>query len=165
MPYHASPSARINPVAITALLIAALTSAALIAVSFSGATRGAVEELLRTAGFGQARAVMAEQHRQAQTLETIEHSMSQVQAEVALLNVRVSEAESLYRDAGSTVSARLAQINPAQGFGPEFELAALRTSFDGTIDERRQNLQPTRRWRAPRTGRGATNPARTVPSV
>jgi hypothetical protein len=88
--------------------------------------------------------------------------------------VRVSEAEGLYREAAAAAPARpaqviSAQVIPVQSTGPEFELAALRASFDGTIDERldarRQNLLE-RRWRGAHATRGgAAIRARTAPSV
>jgi hypothetical protein len=174
MPDQASLSARINPAGFTALLVAALTCAALLGASLSGVASGAVQDLLRTAGLGQNSAFATEQRRQAQALEAIELSVGGMRAEVALLNVRVSEAESLHREAADAAPARPAQTFPAQvilaqSFGPEFELAALRASFDGTIDERldarRQNLHE-RRWRGAHATRGAAAiRARTTPSV
>jgi hypothetical protein len=181
---QASPSARINPVVFTALLVVALTSTALIGASLGGVASGAVQDLLRIAGFGQNSAFAAEQRRQAQVLEAIELSVGGMRAEVALLNVRLSEAESLYREAVNAAPARPAQINPAQvnpvqfipaqvipvqSTDPDFELAALRASFDGTIDERldarRQNPHE-RRWRGAHAERGAAAiRARTTPSA
>jgi hypothetical protein len=193
MPDHASLSARSNPVVFIALLTAALTSAALIAAAFSGigsgaalsaAGSGAAPDLQRAAGAGENGALAAEQRRQAQALEVITLSVSRIQADMAKLNVRIGEAESLYREWVNAAPAKTAQtapvqiapaqinaprVLPAQVGGPEFELAALRASFDGTIDERidarRQNPPFVRRWRAPHAPRGATIPARTAPSV
>jgi hypothetical protein len=192
---HASLSARSNPVVFIALLTAALTSAVVVAAALSGAGSGSALDLWRAAGYGvgyglgQSSALATEQRRQAQALEVIELSVGQIRTDVALLTVRVSEAETLYRDWVNAVPAKAAQINPAQtspapinpapvnptqvvpaqSMGPAFELDALRTSFDGTIDERadarRHNAQLARRWRAQHAARGAATAARTAPSV
>jgi hypothetical protein len=174
MPDHASPSARSNPVVFIALLAAVLTSTALIAAALCGVGSGAMQDLLHTAGFGQNSTLAAEQRRQAQALEVVELSVGRLGADMALLNVRISEAESLYREWVNAPPASPAQINPArvipvQSSSPEFDLDALRTSFDGTADERlgtrRQSPQLARRWRAAHAAKGATVPPRTAPSV
>src|SRR5215470_5104033 len=98
MPHITSPLTRNSPLAFP--LIAVVLSAVLATgASFSGVASGAVQDLLRTAGFTHDSEIMAEQRRQAAALEKIELSIGRARADITLLNARVEEAESLHRQA------------------------------------------------------------------
>src|SRR5262249_10172671 len=76
--------------------------------------------------------LLAEQRRQASALERIEVSVSRARADVALLNMRVDEAEDLSREAA----------NSAVSIDHEFDLRALRSSLDEQAEHNRGE------WRA-----------------
>lgn len=148
MPDNAPPSPRSNPVVFTSLITAALAAAVLSGAAFSGAASSAAQDLLRTAGFERSGEVLAEQRRQADTLERIELAVGRVRADIALLNARIDEVEIPDLDAAATAPAnpgpgsasvtRTSSAQPAAVFtqsrppqsGPQFDLGALRTSLD-----------------------------------
>jgi hypothetical protein len=131
----------------TAFIIAALAGAAMIGASLSGVASGAVQHLLRTMGLEQNSALAVEQRRQAQALEEIERSVGRVRADVALLNVRVAEAENWRQEAVNAAPAAAMPVNLAPRSGPEFDLGLLRDSFDGEAE--RADFRPVTA-RAPR---------------
>jgi hypothetical protein len=140
MPYSASPSVRYKSIGITFLIALALAAAVSTGAPLGGVTSGAAQERSRNPGLsGRKDAIRAEQHRHAQALERIEAAIGRLRADVALLNARVDEAGTLNREAANAAgvnlaSANLAQNNPGQskpsGSSPEFDLGALRTSFE-----------------------------------
>jgi hypothetical protein len=138
MPDNASPSARNNPVVLTSLLTLALAAAVLTGASLSGAASGTLQDMLRSAGFGRNDEIQAEQRRHAQTLERIELAVGRVRTEIALLNARVDEAANRDHDAvNAAPGLRSGQPTPNNRMqsnlpqtGPEFDLGALRTSFE-----------------------------------
>jgi hypothetical protein len=138
MPDNVSPPAKGNPVIMTSLIAAALVAVALTAAGLSSSTGGAMQDMLRGAGFGPDSALVAEQRRQAQALERIERAVGGVRADITLLHARIDEAGKRDQDAANMApvnraSGNLAPDNPSQGnppgIGPEFDLGALRTSF------------------------------------
>jgi hypothetical protein len=124
MSYNAVPYIRNNPAVFTSLVALALA----VAVQLAGATSGAAQERMRNPAFGRNAAILAEQRRHAAALERIEAAIGRLQADVALLTARI-EATAPNREA---VDA--APVNRASGksplTGPEFDLGALRASFD-----------------------------------
>jgi hypothetical protein len=133
MPDNVSPPAKGNPVIMTSLIAAALVAVALTAAWLSSSTGGAMQDMLRGAGFGPDSALVAEQRRQAQALERIERAVGGVRADITLLHARIDEAGKRDQDAANMApvnraSGNLAPDNPP-GIGPEFDLGALRTSF------------------------------------
>jgi hypothetical protein len=136
MPYNVFPSVRAAPVVFTLLI-------ALAAAVLAGATSGAAQERMRNPGFGRNAAIVAEQRRHAASLEKIEQAISRLQADVALLNARIEGAGTPNREAAAAVTSAAAlnrapgnpvPNDPGQGNpplnGPEFDLGALRASFD-----------------------------------
>jgi hypothetical protein len=138
MPHNTSPSVRNKPVVFTALMTLALAAAVLTGASFSGVTSSAAQDRLRNPGFGRNGGTLAEQRRHAQALERIELAIGRLRADIALLNARIEEAGTRNREAANaapvSASGNLAANDPGQnnpsGSGPEFDLGALRTSFE-----------------------------------
>jgi hypothetical protein len=138
MPDNASPSATNNPVVLTSLITLVLAAAVLTGASLSGVASGAVQDMLHTAGFGRNDEILAEQRRHAQSLERIELAVGRVRTDIALLNARIDEATNRDQDAVNAApgvrSGQLAPNNPTQSnlpqSSPEFDLGALRTSFE-----------------------------------
>lgn len=128
------PPAKGAPVFMTSLIAAAVVAAALTAASFTGIAGRGRQDALRSAGPNSTLA--AEQHRQAQALGRIEQAVGGMRADLALLHARI-DAAGKQEAAGAALVNRApgntAPDNPAQGnppkSGPEFDLAALRTSF------------------------------------
>jgi hypothetical protein len=129
---NASPCAKSNPVVFTFVITAALAAAVLTGASLSGVASGAMQDVLRNAGFERNGEILAEQRRQTQALEKIEVAVGRVRADIALLHARFDEARNLYR-AVSAAPVNFAPRDPAPGnprSGPEFDLSALRASLD-----------------------------------
>lgn len=119
-----------DPLAFSFLIAMALAAAVVVGASLSGIASGAMQDLLRTAGFGRDSAIMAEQRRQALALEKMELSVGRARADVALLNARVDEAEKPLQDA----------VDSAAGIDREFDLGALRTSLDDQVERNRNEF-------------------------
>jgi hypothetical protein len=136
MPDNASPLTKRNPLAFTFFVAAALMAAALVAAlvtgtSLSGLASAAVQDLQQAAGFGRDSEIMTEQRRQASALEKIEISIVRANAEMALLNARIEDAE----------KSRQEVVNSAPSVDHEFDLAALRTSLDEQAERHRNDLR------------------------
>jgi hypothetical protein len=148
MPDNTPPPARNNPVVFTFVITAALAAAVLTGASLSAVPGGTMRDVLRNAGFGWNGEVLAEQRRQAQALEKIEISVSRVRADFALLNARVDQAEDLYQDALNAAPVSPAP-NPDQSTAPqsspEFDLGALRASFDEETERSRDEFRAVNR--------------------
>jgi hypothetical protein len=130
MPDNTASLPKNDPLAFTFLLAMALAAAVVTGASLSGIATGAVQNLLRTAGFGQNSEIRAEQRRQALALEKIELSVGRMRADVALLNSRVDEAENPRQEA----------IDSSAGIDIEFDLGALRTSLDEQAERTRNEF-------------------------
>jgi hypothetical protein len=117
-----------NPSILRSLLAVALAVAVVTAASLSGLASGAVQKLPWTAGSSHDSEIIAEQRRQASALEKIELSVSRARADVALLNVRVDEAENLRQQAAAAP-------------GIDFDLGTLRSSLDEQAERYRNELQ------------------------
>jgi len=134
---HPVPVPKHDPVAFTFLIAMALAAAVVTGASLSGIASGAVQDLLRTAGFGQDSEIKAEQRRQALALAKIETSFGLVRGDVAMLNARIADAE----------KPRLGAAKEAPAPGPvsghvdtSVDLAALRTSLDEHAERNRNEL-------------------------
>jgi hypothetical protein len=150
MPNITSLPATNNPVVFTSLMTVTLAAAVLAGASISGVASGAVQNLLRTAGFGRSNEMMAEQRRQALALETIELSVSRTRADVALLNARVDEAETVRQETVNAAPGRAEPANQPPANQPagnrrqgsrEFDLGALRSSFDEQTEYSRNEFR------------------------
>lgn len=162
MPENAPRSPRSNPIVFTSLITAALAAAALTGAAFSGAASGAMQDLLRTVGFGRTGEVVTEQRRQAETLERIELAVGRVRADIALLNARIDEnldsdaatAAPINPGPASLPVKRIASEQPVVAIstpshaphgGPQFDLGALRTSLDAEVDPARAGFRAVHR--------------------
>jgi hypothetical protein len=133
MPDNPAPRPKHDPVAFTLLVAMALAAAIVTGASLSGVASGAVQDMLRTAGFGQDSEIKAEQRRQALALAKIETSFGLVRGEVAMLNARIADAERPQQDA--------AKDAPPPGHGDSgIDLAALRTSLDEHAERNRHQF-------------------------
>jgi hypothetical protein len=178
------PARRSNPVVFTLLVTAALAGAALAGASLNGVTGDSVQNVLRGAGFGWNAEIMAEQHRLALalqnvelTLQNVELAVSRARADVAQLNARVDEAENLYQEAVNAEPASPAADGPNSGHpasgaslgtGPDFDLGALRSSFDEQTEHNRNEFRAVNRridWieKVIYGPEGAVQPAGTAP--
>jgi hypothetical protein len=119
-----------DPLAFTFLIAMALAAAVVTGASLSGIATGAVQDLLRTAGFGQNSEIRAEQHRQALALEKIELSVGRVRADIALLDARIDDGEKPHQEAANSVPS----------IDGEFDLGALRTSLDEQSERSRNEF-------------------------
>jgi hypothetical protein len=152
MSANASLSTRNNPVALTSLITLALAAAVLAGASLSGMASGAVQDMLRSAGFGRNDEILAEERRHAQSLERIELAVGRMRTDIALLNARIGESTNRDQDAANATVLRSSQLtpnNPTQSNlvqnGPEFDLRALRTSFEAeavALRPRASHLHP-----------------------
>jgi hypothetical protein len=146
MPDSTSPPARSNPVVFTLVMTAALAGAVLAGASLTGVANGSMQDLLRGAGFGRNGEIMAEQRRQALALQKMAQEIGSARADVAALNARVDEAESLYQEAVNVASAAAsgrpdpASGPPSQGRDHELDLGALRSSVDAQAEHNRNEF-------------------------
>jgi hypothetical protein len=106
--------------AFTFFIAFALAAAVVAGASLGGVASSAIKDMLRNAGLERESEVVAEQRRQALALEKIELSVGRARADIALLNGRVDEADSVHREA----------VNSTPSVDHELELGALRTSLD-----------------------------------
>jgi hypothetical protein len=137
MPNNPAPVPRQDPVAFTFLIAMALAAAVATGASLSGVASGAVQDMLRTAGFGRDGEIKSEQRRQALALAKIETSFGLVRGEVAMLNARIADAEKPHLAA--------AKEAPAPGPAPDhvetsIDLTALRTSLDEHAERNRNEF-------------------------
>jgi len=131
MPHHTSPSLRNRLSAFRPLLAVALAVAVVTAASLSGLASGASQKLPWTTRSRHDTEIVAEQRRQASTLETIEIAVSRARADVALLNARLDEAETSQQEAADS----------ARSIDRQFDLAALRSSLDEQAERNRNELR------------------------
>ena len=133
MPNHPVPVPKHDPVAFTFLIAMAVATAVVTGASLSGVASGAVQDMLRTAGFGQDSEIKAEQRRQSLALAKVETSFGLVRGEVAMLNARIADAEKPHQEA--------AKEAPASGHvDTSVDLAALRTSLDEHAERNRNEF-------------------------
>jgi hypothetical protein len=136
------------------LITLALAAAVLTGASLGGAASGAVQDMLYTAGFGRSDEILAEQRRHAQSLERIELAVGRARTDIVLLNARIGEAVNrdaanaapIDRASGKLTPNSAGQSNPS-GSGPEFDLGALRASFEAeavTLGARASRPHPRR---------------------
>jgi len=121
MPDNIAPLPKNDPLAFTFLIAMALAAAVVTGASLSGVASGALQDVLRIAGFGRDSEITAERRRQALALEKIEMSFSVMRADVALLNARVDDAERPHQETANAAASRI---------DGEIEWGALRTSLD-----------------------------------
>jgi hypothetical protein len=131
MPNRTAPRPKHDPLAFTFLIAMALAAAVVTGASLSGVASGAVQDLLRTAGFGHDSEIKAEQHRQALALAKIETTFGLVHGEVGKLNARIDDAEKTRHDAADAASRHI---------DGEIDLAALRTSLDEHAERNRNEF-------------------------
>jgi hypothetical protein len=139
MPDNAPPSRRSRPAIFTSVIHTVLAAAVLTGASLSGVAGAAALDLRHNAGSGRSGELLAEQRRQSQALERIERTIGRMQADIAVLKARI-EARSPDQGAASAApvdpasgrrgQGRLGQGNPRFGSSAEFDLGALRASFD-----------------------------------
>ena len=128
-----APVAKHDPVAFTFLIAMALAAAVVTGASLSGVASGAVQDALRTAGFGQDSEIKAEQRRQALGLAKIETSFGLVRGEIAMLNARIDDVEKPHQEA--------AKEPPVPGqIDTSIDLTALRTSLDEHAERNRNEF-------------------------
>jgi hypothetical protein len=130
MPDNAASLPKNDPLVLTFLIATALAAAVVTGASLSGIATGAVQDLLRAAGFGQNSDIRAEQRRQALALEKIELSVGRVRADIALLDARVDDGEKAHQEAANSVPS----------IDSEFDLGALRTSLDEQSERSRNEF-------------------------
>ena len=105
--------------------------------ALSGVASGAVQDLLRNAGFGRGGAIEAEQRRQGAALAKLEAALGLVRGQMASLQVRAVEAQASRRDAEAVHDVAAA----GPGIGDQgIELAALRSSLDEQEERSRHAL-------------------------
>jgi hypothetical protein len=149
MPDTASPSARNNPVVSASLIALALAAGVL-----TGVASGAVQDMLH-GGFGRNDEILAEQRRHTQSIARIELAVSRVRTDIALLNERIGETVNRDQDTVNAApglrSDQPTPHNPTQSnllqSDPEFDLGALRTSFEAeavTLGARASRPHPRR---------------------
>jgi len=125
-----------GPPALKFLVAAMVLAAAVVTgASLSGIATGAVQDLPRTTGGGLDSELRAEQRRQALALEKIELSVGRMRADIALLNARVDDSETLYQEAA----------NSAPSTEGEFDLGGLRTSLDEHAERNRDEFNAVNR--------------------
>jgi hypothetical protein len=121
--HRSAPLPKEDPVAFTFLIAVGLAVAVTSGAALSGFASGAVQDMLRTAGFGQSDLIKSEQQRQAIALAKIEGSLGQVRSEIARLAARAdAAADARQREAAKSV--------PATNGRADIELATLRTTID-----------------------------------
>jgi len=122
-----SSPAKQDPVAFAFLIAISLAAAVATGSALSGVASGAMQDLLRAAGFGRDTAIQTEQHRQAAVLARLESSLGLMRNKVAQLNVRADEADAERRASTppqSTAGEPVARVDDL-----EIGLATLRTSL------------------------------------
>jgi hypothetical protein len=141
MPNKPAAFPKQDPIAFTFLVAMALAAAVVTGASLSGVASGAVQDMLRTAGFGQDSEIKAEQRRQALALAKIETSFGLVRGEVAILNARIADAEKPHLEAAKEATKEATKEAPAPGHvDTGIDLAALRTSLDEHAERNRNEF-------------------------
>ncbi len=135
MPDNTSPVAKNDTSAFTFFVAFALAAAVVAGASLGGVASGAMKDMLRNAGLEREKEITAEQRRQALALEKIEVSIGRARADIALLNGRVDDAESL----------RQQPVNSAPSAAPELEVGALRTSLDEQAERSRNEFNSVKK--------------------
>ena len=135
-PDQTAPLLKQDPVAFAFLIAMGLAAAVVTGGALSGVASGAMQDLLRTAGFGRDSDIQAEQRRQAVALSKIEASLGRVRGEIATLNARADGAEAARREA---VRTKAAENNSGAG-DIRIDLTALRNSLDDHEERNRHAL-------------------------
>lgn len=130
MPDNTSPILKNDASAFMFFIVFALAAAVVAGALFGGVASGAMKDVLRNAGLERESEIMVEQRRQALALEKVEISVGRARADIALLNGRVDEADSVRQPA----------VNSAPGIDPELELGVLRTSLDEQAERNRNEF-------------------------
>jgi hypothetical protein len=128
MPDQTAHLPKQDPVAFAFLIAMGLAAAVATGGALSGVASGAIQDLLRTAGFGRDSDIQAEQRRQAVALSKIEASLGLVRGEIATLNTRADGAEAARRKAGQANST--AGENNSGASDMQIDLTTLRNSLD-----------------------------------
>lgn len=186
----ATPTAKRDTTA-TAFLAAVLLAAALTGVAtLSAAGTGALQELLRFAGYGRSTALELEQRRQAEAIAGIERILANVMADVGGIDARVKTVQAgassvggrlarIDSDIGAlrdTVAKRLKQADAVHGqasdklvHGALMEVASLRSTLDTTESAHRRELaiidQRLGRLEQALSGHDMTNSAQQKPAA
>jgi hypothetical protein len=127
MRHPTNSPAKQDPVAFAFLIAISLAAAVATGSALSGVASGAVQDLLRTAGFGRDTAIEAEQHRQAAVLARLENSLGLTRNKVAQLATRADEAD-VQRRASSPPPVAAGETD-SRTDDLEIGLASLRTSL------------------------------------
>ncbi len=121
---NAFPSVRNNPVVLTSLITLALAAGVLTGASLSGVASSAMQDM-------RIDEILKEQRRHAQSLERIELAVGRMRTDIAQLSARIGDAANA---APGLRSDQPTPNNPTQSnlsqSGPEFDLGALRISFE-----------------------------------
>jgi hypothetical protein len=127
-----------DPAAFAFLIAMGLSVAVVGGCALSGFASGAMQDLLRNAGFGREVVIEAEQRRQGAALAKIEASLGLVRGQVASLQARAVEAQASRRDAEAAHDAAAAA---SPGTGTQgIEIAALRSSLDDQEERSRHAI-------------------------
>jgi hypothetical protein len=119
--------AKQDPVAFAFLIAISLAAAVATGSALSTVASGAMQDLLRAAGFGRDTAIEAEQHRQAAVLARLENSLGLMRNKVAQLATRADEADVQRRP--SSPPPVTAGETQSRTDDLEIGLASLRTSL------------------------------------
>jgi hypothetical protein len=125
-PDQTAPLLKQDPVAFAFLIAMSLAAAVVTGGALSGVASGAMQDLLRTAGFGRDSDIQAEQRRQAVALAKVEASLGLARGEIATLNARADGADAARQEA---VQTKAAETNSGAG-DTRIDLSALRNSLD-----------------------------------
>jgi hypothetical protein len=139
MPDNTAPFPKKDPVAFVFLIAMALAAAVVSGAALSGVASGAMQELLRTAGFGQDSEIRAVQRRQALALSKIENTFGLMRGEVAMLNARVDDVEKPHPEALRETAGETVKPAPSQA-DSTVDFAALRTSLDEHAERNRHEF-------------------------
>jgi hypothetical protein len=134
-----APPPRKDPVAFAFLIAMSLAAAVVGGAALSGVASGAVQDLLRTAGFGQDSETRAEQRRQALALARVQDSVGLMRGEVALLNIRMEDVEKPHQDIMRAAAGEAAKPAPGEA-DTSVDVAALRTSLDEHVERNRHEF-------------------------
>jgi hypothetical protein len=131
-----APLPKQDPVAFAFLIAMGLAAAVVTGGALSGMASSAMQDLLRTAGFGRDSDIQAEQRRQAAALVKVEASLDRFRGEIATMKARADGAEAARREA---VQTKAGENNSGAG-EIRIDLAALRNSLDDHEERDRHTL-------------------------
>jgi hypothetical protein len=128
-----------DSVAFAFLIAMALAAAVATGASLSGVASGAVQDVLRTAGFGRDSEIKAEQRRQALALAKLENTFGLVRGKVALLTSRIDDTDRSRREAAQEALHQASKPAPGE-VAADIDIAALRTSLDEHAERNRNEF-------------------------